>query len=403
LNTSFQIVKPLILSGGSRASRWFSYAGLGTGVLLLFCCVQMFFNLKQLSRKTTARKNGFDYIAVRKPVTNETMGKLSLNMFSAEETEEVRKQPFIEDVAPLIANNFRVQLSAGSLIDFQTDFFIEAIDNSFIDTVPPSFNWKEGDATIPMIVSSDFIELYNTAFAPGYGLPQLSDETISSVVLTIICYDGQQNEVEFSGNIVAQSDRLNSFLVPKSFLDWANTKFGGGPVTKASRLFLKTKDANNAEFLKFIDSKSYRVNKDKTLFGRAKQVMQGIVTGLGIFGVMIIALALMLFSFYLQLAVARSKDNLQLLLTLGYSPGWLSKKMAGQFIPVYIFVVLLALGLAQLLQWTFHRFVMYNRPELSSFLHWSLPLLALVLIILTMLANYRMVRKQLYRFSRHEG
>lgn len=402
VQTSFKTIKPLLQSVGGSASRWFSYAGLGTGVLLLFCCVQMFFNLKQLSRKTTARKNGYDYIAIRKPVTNETMGKASLNMFSAEETEELRRQPFIDDVAPLVANNFRVQLSAGSLIDFQTDFFIEAIDNSFIDTIPPSFSWKEGDAVIPMIVSSDFIELYNTAFAPGYGLPQLSDATISSVVLTIICFDRNQNEVEFKGRIVAQSDRLNSFLVPKSFLDWANKNFGGSPVTRASRVYIKTKDANNTEFLKFIDSKNYRINKDKTLFGRAKQVMQGIVTGLGVFGLMVVALALMLFSFYLQLAVARSKDNLQLLLTLGYSPSWLSKKMAGQFVPVYIAVVLIALGLTQLLQVAFHKFVMYNRPELSSVLHWSLPLLALGLIIITMLANYRMVKRLLYNFSKQQ-
>lgn len=401
MNTAYKIIKPLLLSGGNAASRWFSYAGLGAGVLLLFCCVQMYFNLQQLTRKSTVRKNGFDYIAIRKPVTNETMGKVTMNMFSDRETEELRKQPFIEDAAPLIANNFRVQLSAGKFLDFQTDFFIEAIDNSFIDTVPPSFKWKEGDATIPMIVSSDFIELYNTAFAPGYGLPQLSDETISSVVLTIICFDKNQNEVEFSGTVVAQSDRLNSFLAPKSFLDWANSTFGSGPVTKSSRVYIKTKDANNPDFLKFIDQKNYRINKEKTLFGRVKQTTKIVVAALGIFAIIVVALALILFSFYLQLMIAKSKDNLRLLLTLGYSPAWLSKKMTGRFIPVYITIILIALCIAQLLQWLFVKG--YNKPELSYLLHWWLPVLALVLIVLTVLTNYRMVKKLLYNFSRQES
>ena len=400
MSTSFQIIQKLLLKAGNRGSRLLSFAGLGTGVLLLFCCLQMYFNLQQLTRKNSVRKNGYDYIAIRKPVTNATMGKTSMNMFSPEEVEGIRKQSFVTDAAPLIANNFRVQLSAGSLFDFQTDFFIEAINNNFIDTVPPSFHWQEGDATVPMIISSDFIELYNTAFAPGYGLPQLSDETISSVVFTIICFDRNQNQIEFNGNIVAQSDRLNSFLVPKTFLDWANTKFGSGQSNAASRIYIKTKDANNPDFIKYIDSKNYRINKDKTLFGRAKQVMQGVVTGLGIFGLLVVALALLLFSFYLQLMVARSKDNLQLLLTLGYSPGWLSRKMAGRFIPVYIIIVLAALCITQLLQFLFHRFVMYNRPELSTLLHWTLPVLAVILIILTIIANHRMVHRLLNEFSK---
>ncbi|HNJ25822.1 MAG TPA: hypothetical protein PK319_05255 [Chitinophagaceae bacterium] len=402
MSASFKIVKQLILSGGNRSSRLFSFAGLGIGVLLLFCCVQMYFNLKQLTRKNAIRKNGFDYIALRKSVTNETMGKTALNMFAPGEIADLQKQPFVTAVAPLIANNFRVQLSAGSLFDFQTDFFIEAIDNDFIDTLPDSFHWHEGDATVPMIISSDFIELYNTAFAPGYGLPQLSDATISTVVFTIICYDRNQMPVEFKGNIVAQSDRLNSFLVPKTFLDWANEKFGGALATNVSRLYIKTKDANNPEFLKFIDSKHYRINKDKTLFGRAKQIMQGVITGLGIFGLMVVVLALMLFSFYLQLMIAKSKDNLQLLLTLGYSPGWLSKKMSGQFIPAYILIVLIALALTQLFQFLFHKYVMYDRPELSSMLHISVFILAVLLTVLTIIANYRMVKKLLYRFGTNE-
>ena len=50
---------------------------------------------------------------------------------------------------------------------------MEAIDNSFIDTVPPTFTWTEGQQDVPVIVSADFLELYNI-FAPGYGLPQIS-------------------------------------------------------------------------------------------------------------------------------------------------------------------------------------------------------------------------------------
>jgi hypothetical protein len=397
MNPSFKHIKPLLQTGGNTSSRWFSYIGLCIGVLLLLCSIQMYVNLQNLLRQTSTRKDGFDFIPLRKAVTNETMGKADLNMFSMEEAEELRKQPFVDGVAPLIANNFRLQLSAGRVLEFETDFFIEAIDNGFIDTVPASFTWKEGDETIPMIVSSDFLEIYNV-FAPGYGLPQLSEATISSLVLTVKCFDRQQNVFLFKGNIVALSDRINSILVPKTFLDWGNTNFGNKPVTKASRLYIKTKDANNPELLSYLEKKDFKLNKDKTRFGRVKQVLQGVFTGLGFFGLMVVVLALLLFSFYLQLLIAKSKDNLQLLLTIGYSPSWLSRNVAKQFIPVYIIIVLVALAITQILQWSFHHFVMYDRPELSSFIHWSLMAVTAALIILSVITNHRLVKKLLHNF-----
>jgi hypothetical protein len=397
MNPSFRHIKPLLLSGGNTSSRWFSYTGLCIGVLLLLCSIQMYVNLQQLLRKNSTHKNGYDFISIRKAVTNETMGSPSLNMFSNEETEELRHQPFIDGAAPLMANNFRLQLSAGRLIEFQTDFFIEAIDNEFIDTVPPSFTWQEGQSTIPLIVSSDFLEIYNV-FAPGYELPQVSEATISSLSLTITCFDRQQQEILFNGKIVALSDRINSILVPKKFLDWSNSNFSTKPVTKASRIYLKTKDANNPELLQFLEKKNYRMNKDKTRFGRVKQILQGVVTGLGIFGLMVVVLSLMLFSFYLQLLIARSKDNLRLLLTIGYSPSWLSKKVAQLFIPVYIIIVFIALAVAAVLQWAFFHYVMHDRSELSAVIHWSLPVVAALLILLSVITNFRMVKKLLHGF-----
>ena len=390
---SYKTIKPLLLTGTNAASRWFSYIGLGIGVLLLLCSLQMFINIQQLLTRNSIRKNGSDFVSVAKNITNENMGKD--NRFSNADVEELKAQPFIEDAAPLIPNLFRVQASAGQMINFSSDVFIEALNNNFIDTVPPTFTWVENQPTLPVIFSSEFLEMYNV-FAPSWGLPQLSPATATNVSISLHC-EGKLGERTFIARIVAFSDRVNSILVPENFLNWANKTLEGQDSTKSSRVFIKTKDANNTDLLKFLDGKNYRVNKDKTMFGRSKQILQGIISGLGVFGLLVILLALMLFSFYLQLVIARSKDNLQLLLTLGYSPAWLSQNMAKQFMPVYIFVVLTGLALTQVMQWSFHHFVMYDRPELSSFVHWAVIAAAIVLIILSIITNYRLVRKLLYR------
>lgn len=392
---SYKTIKPLLLTGTNAASRWLSYIGLGIGVLLLLSSIQMFINIQDLVRKTSVRKNGYDFISVSKMITNANMGKD--NRFSPAEVEELKAQSFIDDAAPLIPNEFEVVASAGDMIAFSSDIFIEALDNAFIDTVPPNFNWTEGQLSVPIIFSTDFLEMYNV-FAPSYGLPQLSQETASNVTLSLRC-TGRLGEQTFKANIVAFSDRVNSLLAPKSFVDWANKNLEGVDSVKASRVFIKTRDANDALLLEFLDKKSYRVNKDKTMFGRSKQVLQGIVSGLGVFGLLVVILALMLFSFYLQLVIARSKDNLHLLLTLGYSPGWLGRNVAKQFIPVYILVVMFALVVTQIMQWAFHHFVMYDRPELTSLVHWSVALAAGLLILLSIVTNFRLVKRLLHRLA----
>ncbi|HWJ29386.1 MAG TPA: hypothetical protein VNS32_22795, partial [Flavisolibacter sp.] len=78
---SFQPVRALLQTGTNKASRWFSYAGLGIGVLLLLCSIQMYVNIQQLLGGNAVRKNGFDFISITKTVTNETMGQPDKNLF----------------------------------------------------------------------------------------------------------------------------------------------------------------------------------------------------------------------------------------------------------------------------------------------------------------------------------
>jgi hypothetical protein len=393
MNLTFKNIAPFLNTGQNKASRWLSYIGLGIGVLLLLCSVQMYININQLLKEKNPKKTGFDFISVTKTITDQNMGKD--NRFTPDDLKEIQSQYFIDDAAPLIANQFRVKASAGNIIPFSTDLFLESINEKFIDTVPPNFTWKEGQANVPIIFSSDFLEMYNV-FAPSQDLPQLSENTISSVAIILECH-GPAGVQNFRGQIVAVSDRINSVLVPENFMQMANKNFGGVSTVPASRIYLKTKDANNPELLSFLQQKNYHVNKDKTKFGRIKQILQAIVSGLAGFGVLVILLAMVLFSFYLQLMIAKSKENLQLLLTLGYSPHWLSKTVAKKWIPVYILVVITAVVITALLHFSFQHFVLHTREELSPFINWLVITISLVLLVLSITVNYRLVKKLLYR------
>lgn len=389
---SFKTIEPYLQTRGNRSSRMFSYLGLAIGVLLLLCSIQLFVNLNQLMKERSAKKTGYDFIAISKKINDSNLGQ-SLS-FSNKEIEELKAQSFIEDATPLIANKFIVSATGGSALPFTTDIFLEAIDNSFIDTLPPNFKWNPGDNIVPIIVSSDYLELYNTVFAPSRDLPQVSEQTMSAIMLQLEC-SGIYGTKTFRGNIVALSDRINSILAPKNFLEWANRNIANMPSDNPTRVYLKTTDANGVEFLNYLQSKNYQVNKDKTRFGRIKQVLQAVVSGLGVFAVLVILLAMMLFSFYLQLMIARSKDNLQLLLTLGYSPNWLTNTVSKKWIPIYIIILLIALAATQLLQYLFTQSFLQGRDDLSPWIHPIVLLVAAALVAICILVNYSLIKKLL--------
>ena len=385
---SYQTIAPFLYQGKNKTARWFGYVGLGIGLFILLASLQLFLNINDLLREKNIRKEGFDFISVTKTITNENMGKD--NRFTSAEVKELKEQPFITDAAPLVSNQFRAKASAGNIIPFSTDLFLESIDNNFLDTLPPAFSWQPGQQVIPIIFSSDYLEMYNI-FAPAQGLPQLSASTASSVNIILECY-GPLGRVSYKARIVGLSDRINSILVPLPFLEWANGQFGDQTETGAARVYIKTIDANNPQFLNFLQSKNYHVNKDKTKFGRVKNVLQAVVTGMGVFAVLVILLSLFLFSVYLQLMIARSKNNLQLLMTLGYSPHWLSKQVARQWIPVYTVIFILALILVQIGQTIFSAFLSDASAVFPVISIWVI-LLAVVLFAGSLLLNFRFIKK----------
>jgi len=391
MSLSYKNIQPLIISGKNKFSKWLGYFGLGIGVLLLLVSMQMFINIQQLLKENNPRKSGYDFISISKNITNENMGKD--NSFTNADLTKLKTYPGIDAISPLISNQFRVRATAGDVIPFSTDLFLESIDNGFIDTLPPSFTWQPGQPVVPIIFSSDFLEIYNV-FAPAQGLPQLSEKTLSSVNIILEC-SGPNGTLNFRGNIVALSDRINSLLVPKSFMSWGNLHFTGDTTARVSRVYIKTKDANDPKLLSFLDQQDYHLNKDKVKFGRVKSILQNIVSALGVFGILVIVMALMLFSFYLQLMIARSKDNLRLLLTLGYSPRWLANSVAKTWLPVYLFIIIGALIFTQLLHLLFLRLSFVGHGDLSYLLHWSVWLIAIILLLLTAYINSRLVTKEL--------
>jgi hypothetical protein len=394
MKLSYKPVKYLLQTGTSTASRWFSYIGLCIGILLLFCSMQMLVNVNQLLKGNIIHKNGYDFISVAKKISFENVGDPEKTFFVQQDVDELKSQPFIDDAAPLLTTQFQLDILVPGVFATPTTLYLESLRSDFIDTVPSSFKWHIGNDTVPLIISSQFFEVFN-ALARSNGLFQITPEMAATIPAKIICHGDNDSTQTFEARWSAFSDRINTVLVPEEFLNWANLKFNGKKADHFSRIYIKTKNADDKQLMSFLTGKNYRVNKDKTKLGGAKQALDGIFTGLAVFGLLVVILALMLFSFYLQLVIAKNRESLQLLLTLGYSPKWLGKNLSKRFIPTYILIILIAFLATELMQWTFHTQIMFNRSELSSYLHWIVFFTAAILLLLSIITNYRLVKKLL--------
>lgn len=370
-------------------SKWIGYIGLCVGVFILLFSIQMFVNIQHLLKEKNVSKGGYDFISISRTITNENMGRN--NKFSDPELDSLTHAPTVVGISPLITNQFSVTASAGSMLAFSSELFLESVDREFIDTLPPDFSWQPGQSTVPVIFSSDYLEMYNV-FAPAQGLPQLSQKTISSVNLLLQC-SGTRGSENFRGNIVALSDRINSVLVPQNFLEWCNENLAGVTKVEPSRVLIKTKDANDVDFVNYLDRHNLHVNKEKIKFGRAKGILQSVLSGLLGFGLLVVVLALILFSFFLQLMIARSRENLKLLIELGYSPAWLVNRVSRSWAPIYTLIIVTGCALVMFCQYLISASGIFLNAGLTPFPAWEVILAGTFLIGIALLVN-RLTLKQ---------
>ena len=88
-----------------------------------------------------------------------------------------------------------------------TMLFFESIPTEFIDVADRDWRFDPDKPEIPVIMSRDYLSLYNFGFAASQGLPQVSEGIVSSVPLEFTLR-GNGNYDTLRGRIVGLSHRL---------------------------------------------------------------------------------------------------------------------------------------------------------------------------------------------------
>jgi cell division protein FtsX len=134
-------------------------------------------------------------------------------------------------------------------------------------------------------------------------------------------------------------------------MNWANQKYGAGEAAGTTRVIVKTPDPSNPKLVKFLDDNGYTTNLDKLKFSKTRVIVQTIVSVVGFFGLVLLFFALLVFSMFIQLVIAGSKEEIQLLVTLGAAPQQLQRYLLKQFVPLYVIIGVISLALVTACQY----------------------------------------------------
>ena len=327
--------------------------GLGVALLLILLAVQTQVNFNDLLHGKYNENETADFLVINKEINKENQTQKAKNIFSEADITDIKKQPFTEAIGVLTATNFSVSAeSYSAALPFYSDIYFESVPDEFIDVKIKDWKWAEGQPDLPIIIPSFFLDLYNFGMAQSREeLPQLSAEALMAIAIKITITGNGQSQV-ITGHVVGLTDRINSVLIPQSFMNWANTKYGyQQQQQRITRIVLKTQDPADPKLTSYLTEKNLRTNQDKTRFSKARTAVNIIVKVLAGFGVVMLLFALLVFSLFIQLTIASCKIEIELLITLGTSPKQLGKFLMKQFFPVNVLIMLVCVAVIAVLQY----------------------------------------------------
>ncbi|MDO5481976.1 MAG: ABC transporter permease [Bacteroidaceae bacterium] len=301
----------------------FFFANL-VGVAIILLGVQFYIDYKTLD-------NGDSFMKADYLIVNKKIGALSgltgkNNTFSSAEIEELNNEDFVERIGAFTPSSFNVKarFDVEGFVNFSTEMFFESVPDEFVDVKSDAWNYVEGDDEIPIILPKNYLDLYNFGYAQGKGLPKLSEGILGAMRLKILIGSNDETR-EFLGRIVGFSSRLNTILVPETFMQWANEEYmNPNAVKNPTRLIVEVENPADERIVTYLQENGYETDEDKLDASKTTFVLRlivSIVMGVG-FVISILSFYILMLSIFLL--VQKNSMKLENLLLLGYSPAKVS-------------------------------------------------------------------------------
>lgn len=346
------------------------------------------------------------YVVVTKPISGLSTLKSLLGIkpvFSGEEIEKMRQHPAVSDIGLFSTANFQIRgsFSLGEL-NISTDLFMESVPDKFIDVkFSDESVWQADIDTdcIPVIIPRKYLNIYNYGYASTKGLPQLGEGLTSAfpISMTLAC-NGQTRR--YQARIVGYTDRLNTILVPETFLEQANAAFASKEPEPPSRLIVATTSkGRNTSFIDYLEQNGYSIEGDLESL-RLQAVVHGILWVVIGIGSVVSVLAFVLLLISIQLLIEKNKDKFINLHSLGYSVSQIAAPYSLLIAAVDVAVWLVSACVVSLVYPELFAFISAISPDVQLASLLPLWIVAAVLALLFVVLHRIVIVRQIRRVCR---
>jgi len=334
------MIRKLLFNHQDKKQLYIALLGVFIGITFLVTSVHYLLRVSEFGKDTEII--GANILVIQRKVTSSSTLNLTKTDFELEEIEQMKKEPFIEDVQAVVSNNFRVwlELNEKRIPPFKTDVFIQAVDKKFLDVKSDKWKWTEGDSFVPIIMPRDFIVMLNT-FMSASGIPQISDELALDIKFRLRISNGQKEEWVDS-KIIGFTNEIPALLVPEEFMDYANANFSDGSEADITQVMIAGKEGEFGKLEAYMDEHGLESRNSQVVVSRLKSIVGtlfGVISGISVIAVLLSGLVLIQ---YLQLLMTHNKYEIRTLLRLGFAP----KKLINAFFLYFLklFVIIAFLG-----------------------------------------------------------
>ena len=339
-----------------------------------------------------------DYLILSKRVGTADVFTGRGHEFSGSEIDDLSAQPFVTSVGKFTSTNYRVDasLSVNGIPLMKTDFFFESVPDDFVDVSSSEWEYRPGDKRVPIILPRSYINMYNFGFAQTRSLPKISEGLLGMIDLGILIRGNGQEE-RFHGKVIGFSNRLNTILVPQSFMDWSNARFAPGEPTKSTRLIVQVGNPADERVTTYLEKKGYEVESDKLAAEKTTYFLRMVVSLVMIVGLVISVLSFYILMLSVYLLVQKNASKLENLLLIGYSPARVAMPYQVLTIALNVAVLFMAWAVLSVARGYYMDILTTLFPQMESGGLWPSIVAGLILFLVVSVLNVIVVRRKVMR------
>lgn len=262
-----------------------------------------------------------DYLIVSKHIGMGSTLSGRAQTFSQQEFDEFGSQPFVSQIGSFTSRQYmaEAQMSISGTPVLHSDLPLESVPDSFVDISLSDWKYTDGSHEVPIVLPRNYLSMYNFGYAQSHNLPMIGEATLSMVDILIHIHGNGLSD-DFKGHVMGFSSRLNSILVPESFLKWSNSRYAPKEDVSPNRLVVKVNNPADEAFVQYLEDNGYEVENEKLQSEKATYFLRLVVSIVMVIGLIISVLSFYILMLSIYLLVQKNQEKLENLLLIGYTP-----------------------------------------------------------------------------------